>query len=344
MIKAGYIVHSELKNTTDEDARKLDVINIAFAHCRNARFFFEHEEDLAGLGRLRRANPALRILFSVGGWGSGGFSTMAASREGRERFAASCLDAVKRYRLDGIDIDWEYPGLDWAGIDASPDDKVNFTLLLAAMRERFDRYDKNLMLTAAVGCDRYFLENTEMEKAAPLLDYVSVMTYDMRGCQDRITGHHTNLFAPDKPDLFRSYRSVDYSVRLYHEGGVPLDKLVIGLAFYSRMWEDVSSQEENGLWQMSGPGNYGPSFGLLADRYINQNGFIRYWDDRCQAPYLFDGRTLISYDDEQSIAAKCRYAAEKGLRGLMYWEHSCDPGRRLLDTLFRCVPDPAALS
>lgn len=333
MIKAGYIVHSELKNTSAEDAKKLDVINIAFAYCRDAAFYFGHEEDLVHLPRLRQANPALRILFSVGGWGAGGFSIMSASDETRKRFAASCLEAVKKYGLDGIDIDWEYPGLDWAGIDASPADKENFTLMLAEVRNTLNAYRKGLMLTIAVGCDRYFLENTEMDKVAPLLDYVSIMTYDMRGCSDRMTGHHTNLYKPKREDFPRHWRSVEHSVRIFNEGGVPLDKLVIGLAFYSRMWQGVKASENNGLWQASEPGNYGPSYGEIREKYLEKNGFVRYWDDDCQAPYLFDGQTLISYDDEKSIEEKCRYVRKNGLCGVMYWEHSCDPTRTLLAAL-----------
>lgn len=337
MLKAGYIVHGELKNTTEEDAKKLDVVNIAFAHCKDARFFFEHEEDLCHLARLRAANPSLKILFSVGGWGSGGFSTMAATDEGRERFAASCLDAVKRYGLDGIDIDWEYPGLDWAGIDASPDDRVNFTKMLAAIRRCFDASGRKYFLTIAVGCDSYFIENTEMDKVAPLLDYMSVMTYDMRGCGDERTGHHTNLFMPQDKTLPRFYRSVAHSVKIYHEAGVPLNKIVIGLAFYSRMWKEVVSETEDGLWQPASPGNYGPSYGELVRDYIGKRGFVRHFDEVCKAPYLFDGHTLISYDDEESIAAKCRYAKELELCGVMYWEHSCDPERRLLAALDQAV-------
>ena len=127
MIKAAYIYHHELKNTTADDVKMLDVINIAFAKCHDSAFCFEHEADLVHLARLRKANPSLRILISVGGWGAGGFSSMAKSEDTRKKFALSCLDAIKRYHLDGIDVDWEYPCLDWGGIDSSPDDRDNFT-------------------------------------------------------------------------------------------------------------------------------------------------------------------------------------------------------------------------
>lgn len=333
MIKAAYIVHSELKNTTADDAKRLDVINVAFAHCKNSRFYFEHEEDLSHLERLRLANPDLRILISIGGWGSGGFSIMSREEKTRLIFARSCLEVVKRYGLNGVDIDWEYPCLDWGNIDASPDDRVNFTKMLETVREVFDSYDPSLMLTIAVGNDRYFIENTEMDKVARVLDYISLMTYDMRGCGDTVTGHHTNLFMPKGLALPRAHRSVENSVRIYQEAGVPREKLIVGIAFYSRMWKNVESTDTNGLWQKAQAGDYGPSYHDIEANYLNKNGFVRYYDTECEAPYLFDGKTFISYDDEESIAAKCRYVKEQSLGGVMYWEHSCDSTRRLLKAI-----------
>ena len=333
MIKAAYIVSSELENTTAEDAKKLDVINVAFGHCKNSVLYFENEKSLVHLKRLKKANPNLRILFSVGGWGSGGFSIMAREDATRVQFANSCLEAVQKYHLDGIDIDWEYPCLDWASIDASPDDRVNFTKMLQTVREIFDRYDPRLMLTIAVGNDSYFIENTEMDKVAKVLDYVSLMTYDMRGCGDRMTGHHTNLYKPQNARFPRAHRSVENSVKIFHDAGVPLEKLIVGIAFYSRMWRSVESTDRNGLWQKAAPGDYGPSYHDIKENYLNQNGFTRYYDKECEAPYLFDGSTFISYDDEESIAAKCRYVKENGLGGVMYWEHSCDTSRTLLSAI-----------
>ena len=87
------------------------------------------------LPRLRAWNPEMKIVLSVGGWGADGFSHMAMTEDGRRKFARSCLDAVEKYNLDGIDIDWEYPCSDAAGIGADPRDKENFTALLAALRE-----------------------------------------------------------------------------------------------------------------------------------------------------------------------------------------------------------------
>ena len=329
-IKAGYVVQGELKNVSNHDAKALDVINIAFAHCRDSVISFYHEEDLEYLPIIRSYNPEIKILISVGGWGSGGFSPMASTVDNRRRFARSCLEFLEKYSLDGLDIDWEYPCIDWANIEASPDDRTNYTLMLKEIRSCFDRAGRqDLMLTVAVGCDSYFIANTEMDKVAQVLDYVSIMTYDMRGCGDRITGHHTNLYKYncDNP---ANRRSVEHSVAIYNNAGVPLEKIVIGAAFYSRMWKGVIDDGTSGLCRPAEPGNYGPGYSELYNDYIGKNGFESYYDDIAAAPYLFNGSVFISYDDERSIAQKCNYIKETGLLGIMYWEHSCDSTRRLL--------------
>jgi len=334
-LKAGYVVMSDLKNVTESDAKMLDVINIAFAHCRDSKFHISDDTEMRHIARIKSLNPNIKILVSIGGWGSGGFSIMSSTPETRHTFAVSCAEAVIKYGLDGIDIDWEYPCIDWAGIDASPDDKWNFTLMLQEVRDELNKINKDLLLTIAVGCDSYFINNTEMDKVAKILDYVSIMTYDMRGCGDRVTGHHTNLYPKPKEKWTnpRDYRSALHSVRIYNEAGVPKEKIVIGAAFYSRMWKNIQKTENGGYNSPADPGNYGPSYAELAEKYINKNGFTRYFDDECKAPYLSNGKDFISYDDEASIKHKCEFIKAEGLLGIMYWEHSCDSTRTLLKAI-----------
>lgn len=248
--------------------------------------------------------------------------------------AASAVRVLSELPFDGIDLDWEYPCYGEAGIASSPDDKQNFTLLLKTMREALDAKGtedgRHYLLTIAAGADQYYVDGTEMDKVQQYLDFVQLMTYDMRGGFQVLTGHHTNLYTP-AGDLFRI--SVDASVRLFHRAGVPKEKIVIGAAFYSRLWNEVPDRH-HGLHQMAGTtGGYGPDFTVLTESYINKNGYIRYWDEEACAPYLFNGSSLISYDDEESITRKCEYIKKTGIAGMMFWEYSCDRTHRLLDAM-----------
>ncbi|KAJ2495767.1 hypothetical protein IWW47_003950, partial [Coemansia sp. RSA 2052] len=109
---------------------------------------------------VRRRNPALRSLISIGGWTwSGGFSAMAASQHSRAEFVRSVGAFLQQYKFDGIDIDWEHPvegGMD--GNPHSPDDGRNYLQLLHELRHhldsqlpppRFDRYEITIATSAA---------------------------------------------------------------------------------------------------------------------------------------------------------------------------------------------------
>jgi chitinase len=141
------------------DPHSVTRFNYAFANIKDGRMVagFAHDaENFAFLTALRKENPQLTILVSVGGWlWSGGFSDMALTKESRARFIDSAADFIAQYQLDGLDIDWEYPGMEGSTKAFRPEDKQNFTALLTELRERFNRDAKKngrrLYLTIAAG-------------------------------------------------------------------------------------------------------------------------------------------------------------------------------------------------
>jgi len=332
-IVTAYAMDHSLPLVTEADCRMLTHLNVAFGLVKDHRIQIGQLKHTECLQQIRNWNPDLKILLSIGGWGAGGFSEAAFTDEGRRLFADTACDAVRTLGLDGIDIDWEYPTYGEAEIGCAKEDKQNYTLLLKAIREALDRMGgPRRLLTTAVGADQYFVDGTGMHEAQKYLDVVQLMTYDMRGGFQILTWHHTNLYN-STGDLFRI--STDSSVRMYVAAGVPREKIVIGAAFYGRMWKNVPNRN-NGLFQMApGTGGYGAHYDEVEPRLIAQEGYVRYWDDEAKAPYLFNGTNFMSYDDEESIAAKCEYLKTEGLAGIMYWEHSGDKTRRLLSTMHR---------
>ncbi|MBQ8953035.1 MAG: glycoside hydrolase family 18 protein [Clostridia bacterium] len=327
----GYVTNNALKGVTAEDANRLTHINLAFGKVKDGLLDMRELKNIDEVERIRSYNPKLRIVLSVGGWGAGGFSLMARTAAGREAFAASCLREVERYRLDGVDIDWEYPCDNSAEIDCDPSDKQNFTYLLQALR---DALGEERILSIAAGAGNYFIEDTEMDKVAAVCDYVQLMTYDIRSGFQREAGHHTGLFTSPGDRLNGSVKA---SVDAFHAAGVPREKIVIGAAFYSRRWDGLPDVN-HGLFQMAQTiGQYGPGYTALVRDFIDKNGFTRYWDDDAKAPFLFNGSSLISYDDPESIRLKCEYLQAEGLRGIMYWDHGSDPSRKLLGTMWEAL-------
>lgn len=327
----GYVGIKDLKSLIPEDIDLLDGINLAFGLIEDNRVVCELEPVRGELDRIRSRKPELKIVLSIGGWGAGGFSEAAYTQESREIFAKSCRELVEEYKLDGIDIDWEYPCISIAGIAASPEDKENFTRLLEALRQELNRdADRYYSLSIAGGGDSYYTRCTDLRQASQYLDYVQLMSYDLRGGFSLQSGHHTNLYS-NAADLQNV--STDQGVKVYLAAGVPREKLIIGAAFYSRWWKGVPDRNHGWMQHASEAGVYGPDYGELKEKYINKNGFVRYWDDEAKAPYLFNGDTFISYDDEQSIAEKVAYAKKEGLAGVMYWEYKCDPTHTLMRAL-----------
>lgn len=320
-----YVTQENLAGMREEEVKCIDVVNIAFAQVVSDQVVWDHPECLEAIARLRRLNPNMKILLSVGGWGAGGFSEAASTSAGRELFADSAASLVERYGLDGIDVDWEYPCMTTAGIAADAADKENYTLLIRQVRRALDSKGR-YMLTVAAGGDSFFVEHTQMDRVAAYLDYVQLMTYDFRGGFSQVTGHHTNLFASSKDP---AEPCVEKAVRIYEEAGVPAEKLFIGAAFYSRAWKDVNN-EENGMYQQAGGAAEGDfTYGDLAENYIDKNGYTRYWDETAKAPWLFNGKCFISYDDAESLGCKVDYLKEKGLAGIMCWEYGCDSSHTL---------------
>ena len=83
-------------------------------------------------------------MISIGGWTwSGRFSDAVLTDTARSAFAASAVDIVGKYDLDGVDIDWEYPGR--PGLEGNvyrPEDKQNYTLMFRDIRHSLDSLGK----------------------------------------------------------------------------------------------------------------------------------------------------------------------------------------------------------
>ena len=297
---------------------------MAFAVLENHKIIIKDEERLKQLEHIKQMNPDLEIVLSVGGAGAFGFSDMAMHEETRQIFYESLIDFIERYDLDGIDLDWEFPGADWGG-DFSPKDKENYTTLLKGMRETLDNHTKKTnkpyLLTIAAGVGEWFVETTEVDKYIHYLDQVMLMTYDLRGFGQEYTGHHTTLYTKES-DIFKM--SAADGVDLLIENGVPKEKIVIGAAMYSRHWKEVPAHN-NGLLQKVKPGggDYYLEYPALQTEGVENSSYTRYWDDEAKVPWLYsqEKKIFITYDDQEAVGAKCDYINEKDLPGIMFWRY-----------------------
>jgi chitinase len=320
-------------------ANKVTRINYAFANLQNGSIVegFAHDaENFAALNSLKHDNPSLTVLVSVGGWTwSGNFSDVALTKQSRTLFIESAVKFVNKYNLDGLDIDWEYPGMTGNNNRFRPEDRQNYTLLLKELRERFNHEEKklhrHLVTSIATGASSDFLEHTEMAKVQRYVDTISLMSYDYYvPVWDKTTGHHAPLFTnPDDPKKI----SADRTVHEYESAGVPANKIVLGVPFYGKSWANVSAAD-HGLFQ---PGTEAPNTYLPYSSLVNMqsSGYVRYWDAKASAPILYnrDTKIFISYEDPESLATKCKYVLDQKLAGIMFWEYSGDSAGALLQSI-----------
>jgi len=327
-------------------ARKLDAVNFAFALVSpQGEAYLPHDtaqRSLAGLTALRRDNPDLKVLASVGGWGADHFSDAASTAQSRARFADSVARLAVDHDLDGIDIDWEYPTLPGPGIGHRPEDRDNFSLMLEEVRARLDALGRargrHYLLTIAAA-DGEAARGLDLPRIVRVLDWINLMTYDFYGSLSETTGHHAGLDRSQQAPA--GSRTTVQAVDEFLAAGVPPEKLNVGVAFYGREFTGVDPAH-HGVNQ-----RYARYVDALPWRELRglagRDGYVRYWDADAHAPYLWNAATnsFVSYDDPQSLAAKAAFVRARGLGGMMYWEHRHDADDELLDALRAGLDAPA---
>lgn len=322
---------------------------------------------------LKSENPNLKIGVSLGGWSkSGDFSTIAANPSIRAKFVENVMKFIKYTNMDFVDIDWEYPGdyrepdktdniNDEGTPNASAADKENYILLLQDLKEALNKQGKELgkvyELSVALPAGVSKIEKgIDVDKLFNIVDFANIMTYDMAGAWSTTSGHQTALYTnPNAPEEYKGL-SVDESVKYYISQGAEREKIVVGAAYYTRGWEQVSDKgvdsnnpglfgeaavvnKNADLSPTSGAFNEAPmkngeggraggvwGYNALDKLKSKYPGLKEHWDDSAKAPYLYNSETgaFFTYDNIRSIQEKAKYVKENNLGGIIGWMASQD--------------------
>ncbi|MBD8347783.1 glycoside hydrolase family 18 protein [Dysgonomonas sp. HGC4] len=290
----AYVTSSESASLPDPTF--VTHINYAFGSVSESfdGIIIQNENRLREISDLKKSNPSLKVLLSIGGWTSGRFSEIAADTKLRELFAQNCKRGIDQFNLDGIDLDWEYPTSSMAGISSSPEDTENFTLLMRDIRATIGR-DK--LLTLASASNAKYIDFRAIDK---YIDFVNIMTYDM----GRPPFHNSPLYQSEHVRKL----SADESVDAHIAAGVPISKLTLGVPFYG-----------HGIKKFN-------DFVDYKDLVNLKHEYTEKWDSKAQVPYLVDtdGDFVCSFDNPKSLEIKCKYLLDRGMLGVMYWEYNCD--------------------
>jgi chitinase len=312
MIIAAYVYPGEngFTGLRPGDAERLTHVNMAFALVKDGKGSVDHWHKPESIKEFIKNKGHLKVVLSVGGWGAGGFSPAVATAEGRELLAQTLVDISNDFGFDGIDLDWEYPCNNMAGIEASPDDKENYTLWVQLIREKLGP-DK--ILSMAAGGMQSCVDSLELEKLEKEMDFINLMTYDM--CPWNKTGYHTALFPSEAGSP-----STSHVADIYVKGGFPHGRLVIGSAFYGRLYKDADGLN---MPITTPPTGLGGGYTRVKERIAKAG--LQY-DEVAEAPYVYDAeaREFITFDNPRSIEAKVKFVKETGLGGIMFWSYAGD--------------------
>lgn len=361
-IMAYYVPGKDIKEE-QLPLNKLTHIIFSFSKVVDGEMHFSNQtsdERLKHLLAQKSKYPALNVMVACGGWGADGFSDAALTAESRQKFVKSAIAFIEKYQLDGMDIDWEYPGISGAGTKARPDeDKENFTALMKLLRSELNKLPRPQTLTfAAAGWKRYY-DYVDLNEVMKYADYINVMTYDQAGGGSPFTGHHTALGNVSVNDIVDTPlgkamkkrnknlpgdvfpwepQSAEKIIEFCENKGVKPSQIVIGAAFYGRGWKGVPP-ENNGLYQANkGPISGGTNYHSILTNFTRENGFTKHWDSLAKAPYLYNSADsiFVTYDDTKSVQLKTKFAKNKKLGGIMFWQLGGDSNdeKSLLNAIF----------
>lgn len=292
-------------------------------------------------------NPALTadgrknkkpVLVTIGGGVTvKGLEKVTEDAVKTEAFVSEVMRLVDQGQYDGVDLDWEFPR------NAATRD--GHARLIAELRKQLNTLAKRtgrskpFLLTAWVSSSPFFGEFVDVDRIAPLVDWLSVMTYDMSGPWSREAAHHAPLFGSSK-DPEKETRSVSAAMRYWEsKRGVPKEKLLLGAPLFGRAMPAGEPYAE--LDPENAGGHRAMAFGAI--RKLVGEGWPAKWDNETRAPWLSKptpksdqpktaspltpvteqdasaGPVVIGYDDRNSIHMKTTWAREQGYRGVFFW-------------------------
>jgi chitinase len=363
----------------------------AFDEFADYQFFFDQTRSVDGsvdsffpgnplrgqvhqLQELKKLFPHLKILASIGGFSAGvkGFEAAAATPASRQAFVSDCINSYVNGNFsnttglapifdtgffeqpliaidpvpgifDGFDIDWEFPD--------QPQDHANFVALLHEFRTQLDANGPGHILTVALPAGQQEFSKIDLPGAAEQAHFVNLLTFDYSGPFN----NHTGFVAPLVQTQFdpNVEFNVTFTVDHYLQAGVPAEKVLMGIPFYSYGWAITGPSAPGQFGQFvaavnpnnpsSGNPPKPPNFTGMPVSATEPDSFTAlnilpftqiFHEPLAQTPYAFDGVSFWTFEDARSIAVKTRFAHDKHLRGAFIFEEPDElPDGNLLNAL-----------
>ncbi|KAK4233824.1 hypothetical protein C8A03DRAFT_47714 [Achaetomium macrosporum] len=226
----------------------------------------------------------VKRIVSFGGWA---YSTEPATYNiirqaiiaNRETLATNVAKFVMDEGIDGVDIDWEYPGAPDIYVDGVPigqqGDGVAYLRFLTARKSKLT----NNSVSIAAPASYWYLKAFPIDRIAAVIDYIVYMTYDLHGQWDY--GNPNAYDSCPSGKCIRSHVNLTETrntLSLITKAGVPNNKIFVGEASYGRSfhmavdgcWGPTCDFTGTGLQSDAKPGRCTNSPGYMAYAEINE--------------------------------------------------------------------------
>ena len=306
----------------------LDVVNYGFATVDangnlvlNNTGFTKYVDEI-----LKLRQNGIRVLLCIGE-NSKNFSDMTFDTNKMNSFVKQVVAAVEQYHFDGVDIDWEFPGVS-TGRDVSID-RPNYTKLIKALRQALDSAQETggtkYLLTAAIPGTSWGSERYEMNILDNYLDYVNMMSYDLNNTE--LACHHTSLHTSTTAKAYGF--SIEYGVNRFASLGFNKKQIVVGIAFYGKYYKNATALGKTATFSKN------IHYTEISKTYLKGGNYQQLWDEVAKAPYILNTVTgeYISYDNVRSVTEKCKYAANNKGMGIMVWAYGEDATDTIVNTI-----------
>ncbi|KAG8306920.1 hypothetical protein J6590_035998 [Homalodisca vitripennis] len=262
-------------------------------------------------------------------------SAIAADEERRRTFARNSVQFLRTNKLGGINLSWHRPGFPLG----STDDRVNYILLLQALREEFEQESRatgknSLLISIDVPHDPKVLdERFDIHSLSKYLDFMNVFAFNYRIPVETETSQFAPLYSSGLND--KSQSNIDFTVKYYLGLGVDREKLILGVPTYGRSLVIYGSEEHISDLHLE------DGFGL-EEHLSKAEGSLPYFEicsllksgnlqiENPSSPFGVTARHnnyFVGFEDINSVKLKAKYAAQEDLGGLMFWAIDYDDFR-----------------
>lgn len=321
--KIVYWMDSDGKMASDpgELENDYDIMHYAFVNI-NSDFSIDDSKIKAS----DFLNLNMKRVASFGGWDFSTnpstykiFRNIVSSSGNREKFATNVVNFLKDYDLDGIDLDWEYPGApDIPGIPAdNPTNGKNYNELLKLIKSKLP---SGKTLSIAIPASYWYLKNYPIKDMQANIDYQVFMTYDIHGTWDLDKDPHVKCHT-NKTEVVDALKMLD-------KAGVQIGKTYGGIANYGRSYKLASDSCKTVGCPFTGGGDEGPiteTAGVLALSEIDDikswaTKNTRWTDEESQCDFMtYNDNSIVAWPKAGQRNSMEDMFHHSGLKGSVLW-------------------------